>query len=68
MSTTQEKRFERRISDLRAFRMAEREAVATLERTVDDPVAFAEAERAYTAILGAVKMAAAELAVVYYEN
>jgi len=48
--------------------MAEREAVATLERTVDDPVAFAEAERAYTAILGAVKMAAAELAVVYYEN
>jgi hypothetical protein len=65
---TQQQHFDRRLDDLRAFRKMEREAVEHLELTVDDPIAWAEAKRAHDVILGAVKMAAAELAVVYYEN
>jgi hypothetical protein len=40
MSTTQEQRFERRIDDLRVFRLAERATVEAMERSVDDPIAF----------------------------
>jgi hypothetical protein len=67
MSKTQSQHFEDRVADLRAFRKAEREAVQNMERTVDDPIAFAEATRTHEAILGAVRSTAAELAVVYYE-
>lgn len=65
---TQQQHFERRVADLWAFRKAEREAVQNMERAVDDPIAFAEATREHEMILGAVRMAAAELAVVFYEN
>lgn len=65
---TQAQHFERRLADLRAFRKAERDAVANLERAVDDPVAWHDAKLAHEVILGAVKMAAAELAVTYYED
>jgi hypothetical protein len=65
---TQPQHLERRVADLRAFRKAEREAVKNMERTVDDPIAWAEAHREHEMILGAVKMAAEELAALFYEN
>jgi hypothetical protein len=68
MSTTQEQRFERRVDDLRVFRLAERVTVEAMERSVDDPIAFDAAAQAHEVVLDAVRMAAEELAVVYYEN
>ena len=68
MSITQEQRFERRVNDLRVFRLAERATVEAMERSVDDPIAFDAATQAHEVVLDAVRMAAEELAVVYYEN
>lgn len=68
--TPQQKHFERRLSDLRAFREAERFAADEGCRLVNGPYTpeeYAASEAAYDVVRGAVKMAAEELAVVYYE-
>jgi hypothetical protein len=67
---TQQQHFERRVADLREFRNAERLAVQNLERLANEGCTEAEwneAEAHHAMLLGAVKMAAAELALVYYE-
>lgn len=67
---TQQQHFERRVADLREFRNAERLAVAELERLANEGSTeeeWNEAEAHHAMLLGAVNIAAAELALVYYE-
>jgi hypothetical protein len=66
---TQAERFERRLAELREFRYAEREAVREMERAANgrhDEFLIAEAN--HRMWLDVVKIAAAELAVVYFED
>jgi hypothetical protein len=66
---TQAEHFERRLSDLREFRKAERAAVREMERAANGSHAdFLIAEANHRMWLDVVKNAAAELAVVYFED
>jgi hypothetical protein len=69
MAHPQQERFETRFADLREFRKAEREAVREMERAADGThEEFLIAEANHRMWLDVVKTAAAELAVVYFED
>jgi hypothetical protein len=66
---TQAERFERRLNDLREFRKAERAAVREMERAANGSHSeFLIAEANHAMWLDVLKTAAAELAVVYFED
>jgi hypothetical protein len=66
---TQAERFERRLAELREYRAAERAAVRDMELAANGTHAdFLIAESIHRTWLDIVKRAAAELALVYYED
>lgn len=67
--TSQAERFERRLRELREYRQAERAAVADMERAANGShEEFLIAESIHHTWVDILKRAAAELAVVYFED